>query len=360
MPSIENRNPIPTNIITGFLGVGKTTVIRHLLEQKPADERWAVLVNEFGEVGIDSNLFAEGDSKQRGVTISQVPGGCMCCANGLPMQMALNLLLAKSKPHRLLIEPTGLGHPKEVLAILTGQYYRDVLALQATLTLVDSRKIQDERYTTNSTFNEQLEIAEVIVANKSDLYEAGDFPALLDYIETQFGIDSKLIYQVQHGAVELKWLRHAISDASIQAAKPLSASGSASTLPATIEVPPDGCVRKDNQGEGFFSRGWVFGSDWLFDDKKLLSVFHGMDAERMKGVFKTAAGYIGLNKTEDVISQTSIPELADSRVEVISDNPDTLEGVEEALLACVIADDSVDGSNGVPASEGIRQQTGGQ
>ena len=214
MPSIETNNPIPTNIITGFLGVGKTTAIRHLLEQKPTDERWAVLVNEFGEVGIDSNLFEDGDSKRRGVTISQVPGGCMCCANGLPMQMALNLLLAKSKPHRLLIEPTGLGHPKEVLAILTGQYYRDVLALQATLTLVDSRKIQDERYTTNSTFNEQLEIAEVIVANKSDLYEAGDFPALLDYIETQFGIDSKLIYQVQHGAVELKWLRHAISDAS--------------------------------------------------------------------------------------------------------------------------------------------------
>ena len=100
---------VPTNIITGFLGVGKTTVIQKLLSQKPVEERWAVLVNEFGEVGIDSNLFSRAKGQNNSVTISQVPGGCMCCTNGLPMQMALNLLLKESKPHRLLIEPTGLG-----------------------------------------------------------------------------------------------------------------------------------------------------------------------------------------------------------------------------------------------------------
>ena len=143
---------VPTNIITGFLGVGKTTVIQKLLSQKPPEERWAVLVNEFGEVGIDSNLFSSAEGQKSGVTISQVPGGCMCCTNGLPMQMALNLLLKESKPHRLLIEPTGLGHPKEVLAILSGEYYREVLNLQATLSLVDARKINDARYTSNETY----------------------------------------------------------------------------------------------------------------------------------------------------------------------------------------------------------------
>ena len=122
MTDTVDRNTItqvPTNIITGFLGVGKTTVIQKLLSQKPLEERWAVLVNEFGEVGIDSNLFSSEEGQKNGVTSRQVPGGCMCCTNGLPMQMALNLLLKESKPHRLLIEPTGLGHPKEVLAILS-------------------------------------------------------------------------------------------------------------------------------------------------------------------------------------------------------------------------------------------------
>ena len=89
----DSVTQIPTNIITGFLGVGKTTVIQKLLSQKPIEERWAVLANEGGVVGIDSNLFSSANENKSGVTISQVPGGCMCCTNGLPMQMALNLLL---------------------------------------------------------------------------------------------------------------------------------------------------------------------------------------------------------------------------------------------------------------------------
>lgn len=110
---------VPTNIITGFLGVGKTTAILHLLASKPANERWAVLVNEFGEIGIDGGLMAGGQGAQTGVFIREVPGGCMCCVSGLPMQMALNRLLMDAKPDRLLIEPTGLGHPQEVIESLS-------------------------------------------------------------------------------------------------------------------------------------------------------------------------------------------------------------------------------------------------
>ena len=107
---------IPTTLITGFLGVGKTTAILQLLANKPNNENWAVLVNEFGEIGIDSALLA-GNSNEQGVFIREVPGGCMCCASGVPMQVALNQLITKAKPDRLLIEPTGLGHPKEVVAV---------------------------------------------------------------------------------------------------------------------------------------------------------------------------------------------------------------------------------------------------
>ena len=250
--SKKSISQIPTNIITGFLGVGKTTVIQHLLAQKPKHERWAVLVNEFGEVGIDGNIFSGSKGDQTNITISQLPGGCMCCTNGLPMQMALNLLLAKSNPHRLLIEPTGLGHPKEVLAVLSNEYYREVLNLQATLTLIDSRKIQDKRYTLNATFNEQLEIAEVVVANKADLYGPADFPALLEYIEDRFGLDKKLLYQVQHGAVDLEWLeRPASKENQENHQNKISAEGSLASV-SCIEAPAEGFVSLDNSGEGFF------------------------------------------------------------------------------------------------------------
>ncbi|WED25764.1 GTP-binding protein [Vibrio sp. DW001] len=80
---------VPTNIITGFLGVGKTTAILKLLESKPANERWAVLVNEFGEIGVDGSLLQGHNNEPKHVFIREVPGGCMCCAAGLPMQIAI-------------------------------------------------------------------------------------------------------------------------------------------------------------------------------------------------------------------------------------------------------------------------------
>lgn len=121
-----------TNLITGFLGSGKTTSILHLLANKDPAEKWAVLVNEFGEVGIDGALLADS-----GAMVKEIPGGCMCCVNGLPMQVGLNTLLRQGKPDRLLIEPTGLGHPKQILDLLTAPVYEPWLELRATLCLLD-------------------------------------------------------------------------------------------------------------------------------------------------------------------------------------------------------------------------------
>ncbi|HEX4870608.1 MAG TPA: GTP-binding protein, partial [Moraxellaceae bacterium] len=71
---------VPLNLVTGFLGAGKTTSIRHLLATRAGGERWAVLVNEFGKVGIDQAVLGG-----EGIAIKEVPGGCLCCANQLPL-----------------------------------------------------------------------------------------------------------------------------------------------------------------------------------------------------------------------------------------------------------------------------------
>ena len=151
-----------TNLITGFLGSGKTTTILHLLANKPADEKWAVLVNEFGEVGIDGALLAES-----GALLKEIPGGCMCCVNGLPMQVGLNTLLRQGKPDRLLIEPTGLGHPKQILDMLTAAVYEPWIDLRATLCVLDPRQLLDEKAVTNDNFRDQLAAADVIISNKA-------------------------------------------------------------------------------------------------------------------------------------------------------------------------------------------------
>ena len=100
---------IPTNLITGFLGVGKTTAVIDLLKRKELGSRWAVLVNEYGDVSIDGALI-EG-SEPEGVTVREVGGGCVCCASAPYLPVALHLLLLEAKPERLIIETTGLGPP---------------------------------------------------------------------------------------------------------------------------------------------------------------------------------------------------------------------------------------------------------
>ena len=335
-------NNIPTNVITGFLGVGKSTAILNLLQQKPADERWAVLVNEFGEVGVDGSLMQGQQVDPAGVFIREVPGGCMCCAAGVPMQIALTALLASAKPHRLLIEPTGLGHPREVLSVLTAKHFRSVLDLQATITLVDARHLVDSRYTSHATFNEQLAVADVIVANKADQYQAETFPALLDYLEQSDGPAGKAVFQAQFGALKLEWLQapssagrgtegvlhaHAHPDHTVSA-MPLSSAN-------TPEIPECGYVRVDNEGEGFFSRGWIFSRDRLFNAQKLSVLLTGADAIRIKAVVATDRGVIAYNKIDGVLSELLLSSCLDSRIECISDDSASLERLQPALMDCL-------------------------
>lgn len=185
-----------TNLITGFLGSGKTTTIRHLLAQKPENEKWAVLVNEFGEIGIDGALLADS-----GAVLKEIPGGCMCCVNGLPMQIGLNMLLKQAKPDRLLIEPTGLGHPKQILSLLTSDVYSGWLTLNASLCLLDARQLSDPRVVANENFRDQLAAADIIIANKTDTYTEHDDLMLAQWLSTQ---DASLqIERVSQGKLAL-------------------------------------------------------------------------------------------------------------------------------------------------------------
>lgn len=354
---------IPTNIITGFLGVGKTTAILSLLKTKPEGERWAVLVNEFGEVGIDGSLF-EGQSEDSDeLFIREVPGGCMCCASGLPMQIALNQLLVRAKPDRLLIEPTGLGHPKEVLEVLQGDQYQGVLDIQATIALVDARKISDSRYRGHPVFNQQIDIADVIVANKSDLYQEGDFSGLQHFLIEKNWLGP--CAEVEQGRLDPTWLNsqkldrtehpsccgsdhshkhkhkhshehgHEHSDEhNYEGSHEHSQDGSHDQA---FEFPEQGYITIKNEGEGFVSQGWIFKPSITFSREKLYELMIATDVERIKGVFIVEDDVLGYNKADGQLTEQPLDDCTDSRVELIVEKGADLNVYEEKLLSCIVS-----------------------
>ncbi|HEY7773976.1 MAG TPA: GTP-binding protein [Marinagarivorans sp.] len=340
---------VPTNIITGFLGVGKTTAIVKLLKNKPANERWAVLVNEFGEVGVDGGIYEGQFSQQQGVFIREVPGGCMCCTAGLPMQIALNQLLQRARPDRLLIEPTGLGHPKEVLAVLAAEYYVDVLKVQQCITLIDARKLSDPRYTEHGSFNQQIDMADVIIGNKADLYGAADQQRLHTYVQGRFQ-SGKVppVYFTQHGEIDCGLLQgqsafvaQPVKKACNVAAKKATENGHPAharqpaiahglTEPAILL---SGFIKRENAGDGYQSVGWRFAPSNIFDRERIVAWLTPLRVERLKAVFITDSGVFSYNKTPDGITETALDDCDESRIEIIASQVNAT--LEPGLLRCI-------------------------
>lgn len=325
---------VPTNVITGFLGTGKTSAILHLLKNKPSNEHWAVLVNEFGEIGVDGSLLEGHYTEQQGVFIREVPGGCMCCTAGVPMQVALNQLLTRAKPDRLLIEPTGLGHPKEVLQVLSAQHYQGVLLLQKTLTLVDARNLSDERYTTHDTFNQQIAMADIVIGNKLDLYKKNDEPKLMTYVKKLGKPDAKVVF-AKHGEIALSLL--AGSTTNLLPSLPLEHSHHKSNndiLPSEASIPDCGFIKAMNEGQGYVSTGWRFSSDILFNYNKLLSFLTSIEAQRIKAVFITDNGPFSYNITENSNTEDRLNNCIESRIEIIAEHRS--HSWEASLIACIM------------------------
>ncbi len=116
--STPTQATTPVHLLAGFLGTGKTTTLLHLLAQRPATEKWAVIVNEFGEIGIDGVVL-----QQQDIEVREISGGCLCCTTGPQLPVTVTRLLRDHQPDRLFIETSGLAH----LATLVDQLKRPPL-----------------------------------------------------------------------------------------------------------------------------------------------------------------------------------------------------------------------------------------
>ena len=322
-----------TNLITGFLGSGKTTSILHLLAHKDPNEKWAVLVNEFGEVGIDGALLADS-----GALLKEIPGGCMCCVNGLPMQVGLNTLLRQGKPDRLLIEPTGLGHPKQILDLLTAPVYEPWIDLRATLCILDPRLLLDEKSASNENFRDQLAAADIIVANKSDRATPESEQALQRWWQ-QNGGDRQLIHS-EHGKVDghlLDLPRRNLAE--LPASSAHSHQQKKKKGLAALSLPEHQRWRRSlNSGQGYQACGWIFDADTVFDTIGILEWARLAPVERVKGVLRIPEGLVRINRQgDDLHIETQNVAPPDSRIELISSSEADWNALQSALLKLRLA-----------------------
>ena len=328
-----SKKQVRTHVITGFLGTGKTTLILHLLKHKPTNEKWAVLVNEFGEIGVDGAILQTQMDEGSGVAIREVPGGCLCCTAGLPFQIGMNWLIAREKPDVLLIEPTGLGHPAELLDNLRADGYLNVLALGATVTLVDPRHLSQPRYRQHEIYSDQLAVADVLVANKSDMASNADW-AEFDLLVQELNVQRQKadkgtlvearVSQGQLNIDVLDVMLHGNDEETSQIQNKSSVAAKGLPLVLDLSSPKDRSndqdyLRIENLSDGILSIGWLVRPDWVFSLTALRTWLSGLEVERAKAVMNTDAGRRIFNLREGALTEMEAggqsPE--DSRLELI-------------------------------------------
>lgn len=325
---------IPTNLIIGWLGSGKTTVIRHLLKQVPKGEKWGVLVNEFGEIGIDGALL-EGD----GVAVQEVTGGCVCCVSSVGFEVGLNRLIKDTNPDRILIEPSGLGHPAQIIDKLTYPPFSAAIHLQATIGLIDARQLSQPKYSTHPTYQDQIQLADIIVASKSDLYDDEATQDFEQFVRSIYPPKQHLA-TIEHGQVQRAWLE--MTRLKLKATFPEahqfllqnSSNGYQSDRKNNREqnhALQSGWTKIENSQDDYHGCGWIINNKKVFDKSSLINLLNTLSAERIKGVINTNKGWFTINLTPSEQEVQKVSPREDNRLEIINNKPLNWQAIDQEL-----------------------------
>ncbi|SEM61549.1 CobW/HypB/UreG, nucleotide-binding domain [Pseudomonas sp. ok272] len=314
---------IPTHVIAGPLGAGKTSLIKHLLAQRPANERWAVLINEFGQIGLDAALLT---TDAEGIALGEVAGGCLCCVNGAPFQIGLGRLLRKSRPDRLFIEPSGLGHPAQLLRQLSEAPWQGVLAIQPSVLVLDAQALAAGQ-PLPAAQQATLPVVGLLLLNKSESLSAADrqrITALLPPCP---------VHWTQHGRLALDQLP-GVRNQAVGAVDNFRVPKGLAQMPAlwTDKTQP---LCLSQQQEGGWSIGWRWHPTQVFDPRLIQSWLEALDWRRAKLVIHSSPGWCSANALDNApLSWQPSEWCQDSRIELIFTEPQDTEALQAGLARC--------------------------
>ena len=196
------------DIISGFLGAGKTTLIKKLLKDAFKGEQVVLIDNEFGEIGIDGGFL-----KEAGIEIREMNSGCICCSLVGDFGASLKEVISKYHPDRILIEPSGVGKLSDVIKAVQGVAEETGLVLNSYTTVVDAKKCKMYMRNFGEFFNNQVEYAGAIIMSRTDIVDEAKAQAameLLREINPKAAIITTPIEKLE-GAKILEVMEHPVS-----------------------------------------------------------------------------------------------------------------------------------------------------
>jgi G3E family GTPase len=320
---------IAVHILSGFLGVGKTTAVKDLLARRADRERIAVVVNEFGTLGVDGALLSDCAS----CILREVPGGCVCCTAMADLEASLEEICDIVAPTRFVLEPTGLAKPSELVDLLRGPRWAQRFDVRPVITLLDPQEDVEKAYAESELFRDQVDVADVVVVNRCDVASEEEILRVEEFARA-LAPPKLQIVRASHGA---------IPDTVWDLERPLVA------VAATLLAATPAHHLQRNSSEGHVGKGIAHPPERVFDADRLLAALEVLRSgvltrgrvARAKGLFHTTAGWRVHEIAGGRLSTEPTSWRRDSRVDVILKDPgerDFLEWEEVLGDALVPAD----------------------
>ena len=333
---------VPLNIITGFLGVGKTTAILNLLKNKPSNERWAVIINEFGKVAIDNSIIESYQLED--LDIKEVAGGCICCSASSSFLAALAVVVFKTNAERIIVEPSGLGFLSALDEALQSEKFRAHIDIRASICLVDANQLSNFRIQQNEIYKQQLRASDVVLINKTDITSQETIDKFTWWMAENIG-SKQYIGQTLQGQIDPDLLQLESTEKLTSPDKPFThfLNNKQLTMVHSSEVkhetplPGKPLVIRNQLGD-YKTFGLIFSSDDVFDKFKLSEVLRNIKALRLKGIFQTNLGTCLFNRINDYFSILPVSQASSSKMETIvfKDDPVDFDKILEGILNCLL------------------------
>ena len=162
------------DIFSGFLGAGKTSLIKKLIEEEFSGQRLAIIENEFGEIGIDGSIL-----KHSGVAVRELTSGCICCTLTGDFEKAIEEVVAAYSPDRIIIEPSGVAKLSEIISLCKGDKLQGLLAVNMIITVVDALKYPLYKANFGEFFDDQIGNAGTLVLSRTGKISDSDLESLV-------------------------------------------------------------------------------------------------------------------------------------------------------------------------------------